>query len=241
MPIRIEFVARTGSTNMDLLGRIARGERIAEGYWLVADRQTEGRGRQGRAWLDAPGNFMGSTVVHLLPGDPLPASLSFVAAMAAYEVVVNHLAAPQSLVIKWPNDLMLAGAKLSGILLERVGNAAVIGVGVNLAAAPELADRVTRHLAESAPAPDRDAFARDLAASFDREIDRWRQFGLDPLFARLLAASYPLGSVLTVHGADGTWLTGEFCGLESDGALRLRLSDGTVCAVHAGDITEGRG
>ena len=241
MAIRIEFVAQTGSTNTDLLGRIARGEAIAEGTWLVADRQSDGRGRQGRSWLDAPGNFMGSTVVNLLPGDPLPASLSFVAAMAAYEVVVNHLAAPQSLVIKWPNDLMLAGAKLSGILLERVGNTAVIGIGVNLAAAPALADREARHLAEGAPAPDRDMFARDLAASFDREIDRWRQFGLDPLFARLLAASYPLGSVLTVHGADGTWLTGEFCGLESDGALRLRLSNGTVCAVHAGDITEGRG
>jgi BirA family transcriptional regulator, biotin operon repressor / biotin---[acetyl-CoA-carboxylase] ligase len=238
LPIRIEFVARTGSTNMDLLGRIARGERVAEGYWLVADRQTEGRGRQGRSWHDAPGNFMGSTVVNLLPGDPLPASLSFVAAMAAYEVVVNHLAAPQTLVIKWPNDLMLAGAKLSGILLERVGDAAVIGIGVNLAAAPSLPDRAARHLGESGPAPDRDAFARDLAASFDREIDRWRQFGLDPLFARLLAASYPLGSVLTVHGADGNRLTGEFCGLEPDGALRLRLADGAVHAVHAGDITE---
>lgn len=240
MPIRIEYVAETGSTNMDLLSRLAHGESIPEGTWLVADRQTDGRGRQGRSWLDAPGNFMGSTVVNLGPSDPLPASLSFVAAMAVYEVVVNHLATPQSLVIKWPNDLMLAGAKLSGILLERLGDSAVIGVGVNLAAAPELADRVTRHLGEGVPAPDRDTFARDLAASFDREVDRWRQFGLDPLFARLLAASYPLGSVLTVHAADGTWVSGEFCGLESDGALRLRLSDGSMCAVHAGDITEGR-
>jgi BirA family biotin operon repressor/biotin-[acetyl-CoA-carboxylase] ligase len=117
----------------------------------------------------------------------------------------------------------------------------VVGIGVNLAAAPPLADREVRHLAQTGPAPDRDAFARDLAASFDRELDRWRQFGLDPLFARLLAASYPLGSVLTVHGADGTWVTGEFCGLEGDGALRLRLSDGTMCAIHAGDITEERG
>jgi BirA family biotin operon repressor/biotin-[acetyl-CoA-carboxylase] ligase len=238
VPIRIEFVEQTGSTNMDLLGRIAHGEAISEGYWLVADRQTDGRGRQGRSWLDAPGNFMGSTVVNLLPGDPLPASLSFVAALAAYEVVVNHLAAPQSLMIKWPNDLMLGGAKLSGILLERVGNSAVIGIGVNLAAAPMLADRTARHLAESAPAPDRDVFARDLAASFDREVDRWRQFGLDPLFARLLAASYPLGSVLTVHGADGNKVSGEFRGLDPDGALRLQLADGTVLAVHAGDITE---
>jgi len=223
---------------MDLIGRIAKGELVPEGYWLVADRQTEGRGRQGRSWLDAPGNFMGSTVVNLLPGDPLPASLSFVAAMAAYEVVVNHLAAPQTLMIKWPNDLMLAGAKLSGILLERVGHAAVIGIGVNLADAPRLADRATRHLGEVGPAPERNAFARDLATSFDRELDRWRQFGIEPLFARLLAASYPLGSKLTVHGADGARMTGVFCGLEPDGALRLRLADGTVRTIHAGDITE---
>lgn len=240
MTIRIDFIPETGSTNADLLARIAAGEAVPEGYWLVTDRQREGRGRQGRAWLDAPGNFMGSTVVRLLPSDPLPASLSFVAAMATYEVVVQHLATPQTLVIKWPNDLMLGGAKLSGILLERAGNWAVIGIGVNLAAAPALPGRKARHLAEAAPAPDRDAFARDLAASFDRELDRWRQFGVDPLFARLLAASYPLGSKLTVHGADGARATGEFCGLEPDGALRLRLADGTVRAIHAGDITEER-
>jgi len=238
LPARLEFLAQTGSTNMDLIRRIANGEAIPEGYWLVADRQSEGRGRQGRNWLDAPGNFMGSTVVNLQPQDPLPASLSFVAAMAAYEVVVSHLAAPQTLVIKWPNDLMLRGSKLSGILLERVGTSAVIGIGVNLAVAPQLADRETGHLAETGPAPDRDAFARELAASFDREVARWREFGLDPLFARLLAASYPLGSMLSVHGVDGARLTGEFCGLEPDGALRLRLADGSIHAVHAGDITE---
>jgi BirA family biotin operon repressor/biotin-[acetyl-CoA-carboxylase] ligase len=166
--------------------------------------------------------------------------LSFVAAMATYEVVVQHLAAPQSLVVKWPNDLLLGGAKISGILLERMADTAVIGIGVNLAAAPDLRDRATRHLGELAPAPDRDAFARDLAASFDREIDRWRQFGLDPLFARLLAASYPLGSMLTVHGADGARATGNFCGLAPDGALQLRMADGTVRTIHAGDIEEER-
>lgn len=238
MPIRIEYVAQTGSTNADLLSRIAGGEAIAEGAWLVAGRQTDGRGRQGRSWLDAPGNFMGSTVVNLQSGDPPPASLSFVAAMATYEVVVNHLASPQSLRVKWPNDLMLAGAKLSGILLERAGGAAVVGIGVNLAAAPELSDRAAGHLAQNAPAPDRDSFARELAASFDRELDRWRQFGLDPLLARLLAASYPLGSLLAVHEADGSKIAGAFCGFAPDGALQLRLADGAVHTVHAGDVTE---
>jgi BirA family biotin operon repressor/biotin-[acetyl-CoA-carboxylase] ligase len=238
LPLRVEFVAETGSTSRDLIDRLAAGEAIAEGYWLVADRQTEGRGRQGRSWLGAPGNFMGSTVVNLQPSDPLPASLSFVAAMATYEVVVSHLTAPQTLLVKWPNDLMLGGAKLSGILLERVGDAAVIGIGVNLAEAPRLADRTARHLGEVGPPPERNDFARNLAMSFDRELDRWRQFGIEPLFARLLAASYPLGSRLTVHAGDGTRVTGEFHGLEADGALRLRLADGTVRAIHAGDVTE---
>ena len=240
MPIRIDFVPETGSTNADLIERLARGDAIPEGYWLVADRQTAGRGRQGRAWLDAPGNFMGSTLVRLAPSDPPAATLSFVAAMATYEVVVKHLTAPQTLHIKWPNDLMLAGAKISGILLERTADTAVIGIGVNLAIAPEVPDRSARHLAESAPAPSRDAFARDLAASFDLEIERWRQFGLDPLFARLLAASYPLGATLTAHGADGAEVTGAFCGLAPDGALQLRMADGTVRTIHAGDIEEER-
>jgi len=232
----IEIVTQAGSTNSELIARLHAGHHVREGAWLVADRQTKGRGRRGRSWLDAPGNFMGSTVVYLLPGDPLAPSLAFVAAMATYEVVVNHLASPRSLVIKWPNDLMVGSAKLSGILLERVGNAVVIGIGVNLVAAPSLPDRATRHLGEDGPAPDRDAFAQDLAASFERELDQWRQSGIDPLFARLLAASYPLGSMLTVDDGSGRQVTGEFCGLEPDGAMRLCLADGAMHVIHAGDV-----
>jgi BirA family transcriptional regulator, biotin operon repressor / biotin---[acetyl-CoA-carboxylase] ligase len=212
-------------------------EHLPEGYWLVADRQSAGRGRQGRSWLDARGNFMGSTVVHLTPHDPPAASLSFVAALAAYEAVLNHVSTPLSLQLKWPNDLLLEGAKLAGILLERAGDAAVIGIGINLGWAPALADRATGHLKRLGPAPDRDAFARELAASFDRELDRWRQFGLEPLLARWLAAAHPPGSPLGVHGADGAAISGAFDGLEPDGALRLRLADGSVRVIHAGDVT----
>jgi BirA family transcriptional regulator, biotin operon repressor / biotin---[acetyl-CoA-carboxylase] ligase len=235
--IRIDTVPETGSTSADLLGRLTLGEHLPEGYWLVADRQRAGRGRQGRSWLDAPGNFMGSTVVHLAPHDPPPASLTFVAALAAYEAVLGHVPTPQSLQLKWPNDLLLDRAKLAGILLERAGDAAVIGIGVNLGWAPALADRATGHLKRLGPAPDRDAFARDLAASFDRELDRWRQFGLEPLLSRWLAAAHPLGSPLSVHGADGVAVSGAFDGLEADGALRLRLADGAVRVIHAGDVS----
>lgn len=232
----IQTVPETRSTSADLLARLAAGERIAEGYWLVADRQTGGRGRQGRLWLGAPGNFMGSTVVHLSPQEPAPPSLSFVAALAVYEVVLGRVGNPREVQLKWPNDVLLGGAKFCGLLLEREGASAVVGIGVNLAKAPEVGDRQTRTLAEYGPAPDRDAFAAELAAQFDLELGRWRQYGLEPILSRWLAAAHPVGSALSVHEPSGNRVSGAFDGLEADGALRLRLADCTVRVIHAGDV-----
>lgn len=237
----LEFIAATGSTNADLLARLRSGEHVREGHWLIADRQTAGRGRQGRVWLDGSGNFMGSTVVQLHPGDPPPPSLSFVAALALYEAVLPRLTDPRALMLKWPNDLLLAGAKLAGILLEREANQAVIGIGVNLAAAPLVAGRVTDALSAHGPAPARDAFARDLAASLDSELERWRSYGLEPLLRRWQAAAHPPGTALLLHDGAGAPLKGTFAGLESDGALRLRLADGSIRAIRAGDVMIGDG
>ncbi|AKM07366.1 biotin--[acetyl-CoA-carboxylase] ligase [Pelagerythrobacter marensis] len=235
----IEVVAETGSTNADLTTRLRDGERMAEGDWLVADRQTAGRGRQGRPWSDGAGNFMGSTIVRPGPGDPPPHTLTLVTALAAYEAVLPLLADPQALVIKWPNDLLLRGAKLSGILLERAGDAVVIGIGINLAQAPDLPDRPTVALAQLGPAPDRDAFARTLAETFDRELERWRSYGVEPLIRRWLAAAHAIGTPLRVHDAEGVPTFGQFAGLAADASLLLRLEDGTTRAIHAGDVTLG--
>jgi BirA family biotin operon repressor/biotin-[acetyl-CoA-carboxylase] ligase len=232
----IHTVPETGSTSADLLARLAAGERLPEGDWLVADRQTGGRGRQGRSWLDAPGNFMGSTVVHLSPQDPPAASLSFVAALAVYETVLPRIANPHELQLKWPNDVLLGGRKFCGLLLERAGTSVVLGIGVNLAEAPAVADRETRTLADYGPPPSRDAFAADLATQFDLELGRWRQYGLDPILTRWLAAAHPVGSALTVHEPNGQRVSGAFDGLEPDGALRLRLADGAARVIHAGDV-----
>ena len=180
---------------------------------------------------------MGSTAVALGAGNAAPAGLSFVAALAVYEALVGHVASPRSLSLKWPNDVLLSQRKVAGILLERAGDVAVIGIGVNLSTAPALADRVAGNLRSLGPAPARDSFARDLAVSFDRELGRWRQFGLEAILSRWLAAAHPVGSALTVHGADGARLSGMFDGLEPDGALRLCLADGAVRVIHAGDVT----
>jgi BirA family biotin operon repressor/biotin-[acetyl-CoA-carboxylase] ligase len=233
----IRTVAETGSTNTDLAERLRNGERMAEGEWLVADRQVAGRGRQGRAWSDGTGNFMGSTVVHRAGGDPHASSLALVAGLALHEAATPLVPDPTRLTLKWPNDLLHGRAKLAGILLEGVGDAIIVGIGVNLASAPSLPDRETAAFTSFGPAPDRDAFAHALAASFDRELERWRTFGLEPLIRRWQAAGTPAGTPLAVHDAGAVPVEGTFAGLAADGSLLLRLADGATRAVHAGDVT----
>ena len=235
----IQFITSTGSTNADLAVRIRAQERVAEDDWLVADRQTAGKGRLARRWFDGAGNFMGSTVVWPAPGDPALGTLALVTGLAVLEAVSPLLPPPHVAQLKWPNDLLIAGAKLCGILLERVGDAVVVGIGVNLAAAPEIEGRGTIALAAFGPAPDRDSFAATLAQCFDRELERWRTFGLEPVLRRWQAAAHPLGTPLMLGESGETPTFGEFAGLSMDGALQLRLADGTTRTVHAGEVRLG--
>lgn len=232
----IHTVSQTGSTNADLAARLAAGERLAEGTWLVTDRQTAGKGRQGRVWFDGAGNFMGSTVFHLGAGDPPAGSLALVVALAVAEAVAPHIPPPHRAVLKWPNDVMIGAAKLSGVLLEMIGRTVVVGIGVNLAAAPDLPDRETVALSRFGVAPDRDLFAADLARHFDTELERWRTFGLAPLIGRWQALAHPLGTPLRVGEPGEPPLEGTFAGLADDGALQLRLADGTTRTIHAGEV-----
>lgn len=236
MAPRLEFVGQTGSTNADLIARLANGELLQDQHWLVADRQSDGKGRLGRSWLDGADNFMGSVAVQLYEQGPAPATLSFVAALAVYETVVTRLTRPQTLLLKWPNDLLLDDTKFSGILLERAGNHAIIGIGVNLADAPDVPGRKVGSLADKGPAPARDEFAFALAETMATEIRRWREFGFEPMRNRWLIAAHPSGTPLTVSAADGTSFSGTFEGLTADGALQLRLEDGVTHVMHAGDV-----
>jgi BirA family biotin operon repressor/biotin-[acetyl-CoA-carboxylase] ligase len=152
-----------------------------------------------------------------------------VAAVALHEVIVIYAPSAQ---IKWPNDLIFLSAKLAGILLEREGDAVVIGFGVNLAAYPEGLERPVTSLADlagMAPAPA--AFVEILAESFARWLGRWRGEGLAPVRRAWLAAAHPPGTALTTSEGQGL-----FEGIDDNGALRLRLADGTMRTIHAGDV-----
>jgi len=232
----IHTVAITGSTNADLAARLAAGEAVPEGEWLVADRQSAGRGRQGRAWSDGAGNFMGSTVVHPGTGDPPPATLALLAGIAVQEAVSPLIPPPAMARLKWPNDLLIGPAKLCGILLEAVGKAVVVGIGVNLAQAPAVPGRETIALSHFGPAPSRDLFAASLARQFALELERWRSFGLEPMLRRWQAAAHPRGTELVVGEPGEVPLRGTFAGLGADGALQLALTDGTTRTIHAGEV-----
>ena len=232
----IEIVPETGSTNSDLLERLAHGEHVNEGDWLIADRQSAGRGRQGRAWSDGHGNFMGSTIVRRRPGDPPAPTLALLAGLALHEAAIPLVPEPYRLRLKWPNDLLYDAAKLAGILLEGQGDAVVVGIGVNLVSAPDLPDRATLAFASFGPPPDRDRFANELARIFDSELERWRTYGLAPLMRRWMAAAIAPGTALTVHDGGAEPLSGAFAGLGPDGSLLLRLPDGATRTIHAGDV-----
>ena len=229
----IRTVWETGSTNADMLALARTG--MGEGLWLRAERQTAGRGRQGRAWSSPTGNFSGSTLVRLRPADPGAASLALVAGVALHEAVAAFHPAPD-LQLKWPNDLLLTGAKLAGILLERADDAVVVGMGVNLAHHPDLPERSTTSVAAQGTPTAAEPFAEALADAFGRWLDRWRGEGLAPVRARWLDRAHPLGTPLTARLPDGASMEGLFDGLDADGALILRLASGERRVIHAGDV-----
>src|ERR1700682_3245013 len=167
-----------GSTNAEALKLARQGERGA--LWVVAGRQTEGRGRRGRAWISEPGNLYAS----LLLIAPAPAEhwpqLSFVAALAVHDAIVDVAAELKPrLAIKWPNDLLLAGAKLAGILIEggEAGEegAVAIGIGVNCASHPASTDYPATDLAAAGAPVSPDLLFGVLSAKLLGRIAQWNR------------------------------------------------------------------
>ena len=164
--------------------------------------------------------------------DPPAQTLSLAAGLALAEAI-DVAVAGEDPTLKWPNDVMLRGKKLAGILLERSGDRVAVGMGVNLASAPEIPGReITSLGGRIAP----EAFAPLLAGSFSRLLELWRTSEPGPLVQAWLARAHPIGTALIVHvGLDDT-VSGCFDGLEADGALRLRRDDGRIDVVRAGDV-----
>lgn len=225
----IETVAATGSTNADLAARLGSGEAIPDGFWLRAARQSAGKGRSGRHWLGEPGNLFCSTVVNLQAGDPSPATLALVAGLAVHDALAGI-----GTCLKWPNDLLIQGAKVAGILCEMIDRTVIVGIGVNIASAPDLPDRATTALVMHGDRRNAAAVLEAIAGAFAVRLAQWRGAPLAATLAAWEARATPRGTAISVH-AEGV-VTGAFDGLADDGSLRLRLADGTIRAIYAGDV-----
>jgi BirA family biotin operon repressor/biotin-[acetyl-CoA-carboxylase] ligase len=230
---RLEVHAALPSTSALLAQRAEAGE--AEGLAIQALEQTAGRGRAGRAWSSPPGNLYLSVL--LRPESPAREApqWSLLAGVALAEAAAEAIAGPVGLRLKWPNDLLLGGAKCAGILAESAltptGGIAwlTLGIGVNLAQAPVLPDRRTAVL-PGAGGPE--AFAARLLARLAAWRDVQRAAGFAPIRAAWLRFGPAVGERITLRDLPGG---GDFAGLAEDGSLLLDI-DGTRRAVPAGEI-----
>lgn len=222
---RLRIEESLPSTSDLLLRLAAAGE--PEGLAVMARRQTGGRGRDGRSWESPAGNLYLSLL--LRPGTPArdAARWSLIGAVAMAEAVEPDLADPAALRLKWPNDLLLGGAKLAGVLCESGATPegrmewVILGFGINLAVAPAVPGRVTTCLAPPGAAPAPEA----VAARLLRAVEAWRERPMADLVAAWLRRGPRPGERLTLRGAAGE-TSGTFAGLAEDGALLLDTGAG---------------
>jgi BirA family biotin operon repressor/biotin-[acetyl-CoA-carboxylase] ligase len=199
--------------------------------WITATRQTAGRGRRGRAWEMPEGNLAATLL--LRPVKDNPAQLSFAAALAVADMVVE--AAPgHAVTVKWPNDVLLDGRKLSGILLEAGNGWLAVGIGVNLAAAPEGTAFPATSLAAAGAQRTPDQALTGIAARFAHWYDVWMADGFEPLRAAWLARAEGLGGPIHAR-LPHEERHGLFVGLGPDGALLLD-EQGHTRAITAGEV-----
>ncbi len=236
------MLAQVDSTNAEA-ARLAAG--VGRPTWILAGRQTLGRGRRGRGWHSPPGNFH-ATLLTFPAGPPATVALrSFAAALALRDALVTltGLAAPFAL--KWPNDVLLNGGKLAGILLESAGagdrlSHLAIGIGVNLIAAPDPATlepgalAPVSLLAETGLRIAPETFLAHLAPACAAWEARLEAEGFAPLRAAWLAHAARLGDTITARTAART-RTGRFEDIDATGALVLADAEGRH-AIPAAEV-----
>jgi BirA family biotin operon repressor/biotin-[acetyl-CoA-carboxylase] ligase len=201
----------------------------------MAREQTAGRGRRGRVWQSPPGNLHCSILLDKGVHDAAAPQLTFVAAVALRDALAS-LTLTADFRVKWPNDVLCSGAKIAGMLLEQVGGLIILGVGVNVIAAPADALYPATHLGKTGSGATADDVLIAFCAELSRRYAEWRSNGFAPIRQHWLDHAVGQGQKVTARLADERVLTGCFEGLAEDGALELRGEDGILHRILAGDV-----
>lgn len=236
--VLIEVVQQTGSTNSDLLGRLAS---LTSAVLLVAEHQSAGRGRAGRSWLSGAGASLTFSVAwpfaqsaQALLGLPLAVGVALAEALAALQVPVQ---------LKWPNDVHRNGKKLAGVLVESATHGqqtwAVIGIGLNLLVPEELEQRIGHAVAEATwlAQMDRNQLLAMLLNHLVTALEQFEQSGLTTFLERWNALHAHAGQHVNLIEQGKIIRHGIATGVNQQGCLMLQDEHGALSAVMAGDVS----
>ena len=226
---RVVHYERIDSTNSEARRLAEAGERGP--LWIWSDEQTGGRGRHGRAWVSEPGNLYVTCLFQTAAPASAAAQISFVAAIAVHEMASQLLPRAQFF-LKWPNDVLMGGAKFSGLLAEVVSTSPTriaLGCGINLAHAPSGTPYPVAALGlQFTP----DSVLQKFAVSLWNWLEIWDEGrGFPAIRSGWLERAAGVGKEVSVEG-----MAGRFGGLSADGALLMTLADGTQRQIYAGEV-----
>ena len=228
---------KLGSTN-DEARRLAR-DGAPHGTVVHADEQTAGRGRMAHTWFSPPGNLYVSILLRTGQPASRTAELSFLTALAVADTVEALLPRQTRAMLKWPNDVLVSGAKIAGILLEQVDDATVVGIGLNVLEAPANVAYKTTTIVANGGIASVDGARDILLERLGQHLAVWQADGFAPIREQWLGRSYPIGAAIRTNSA-GQPIAGHFAGLDVDGALLLDTPQGRQRIV-AGEIVATAG
>jgi len=233
---RVLHFERIDSTNAEALRLSGTGEQGP--LWILADEQTGGRGRLGRSWVSEPGNLYATFLFTTSAGAEAAAQISFVAALAVRDTVAGMLPG-RSVAIKWPNDVLVDGAKICGILVEVAANSPTVlalGCGLNVAHSPDNTSYPVTSLARGGAEAKVSGAFHALDRSLSHHLAIWNDgAGFGRIRQLWEQHAIGLGEAVTVQSGS-EHITGIFRSLAPDGALILSLANGTLKTIHAGDV-----
>ncbi len=232
-PFHLIALEKVDSTNDEAKRAALGGAGHATVVW--AAEQTAGRGRRGRDWLSPIGNLHCSLLVDPGPLASQAPQLAFVAAIAV-RAALAELVPSAAFQVKWPNDVLCQGRKISGMLLEQAPPYVVVGIGIDIAHAPEPGLYPTTCLRKLGSGAEPFDVLSALCAHFDTWHGRWRHEGFAPIRQAWLAGAAGLSGPVTVRLSDDETIEGTFAGLDAEGALLLERADGGRRRILAGDV-----
>jgi BirA family transcriptional regulator, biotin operon repressor / biotin---[acetyl-CoA-carboxylase] ligase len=226
------YFSSVGSTNVEAKTLYDSG--VTGPLWLIADEQTAGRGRLGRSWVSKPGNLYTTLLINSEAGTNHASDVSFLAAVAVHDAISAIKKIP-NLKLKWPNDCLIDGAKVCGILPEVIGQAPLtfaIGCGINIAHAPENTPYPVTHLTAHSDLFTVDSMFEALALSLDSWWKIWNNgAGFSEIRAAWLDRCIGLNDTIFWQEKSG-----KFIDLAANGALIVELPNGTTTLIHSGEI-----